>query len=387
MQTQKSTELSFAQIEIFFWTRNISYIMKIPAVKLILPDEVIEQVSKVLASGNWIDGKMVKKLEKEWADYCGVKYCRAVSSGTSGLLSVLSSLDLKAGDEVIVPSFSFIATANSVLFTEAKPVFADIDPTTFNLNPDSVLEKITKKTKAIMPVHLFGLCAEMDRLHEICEDMDLFLIEDACQAHGAEYRSEKAGSLGLAGVFSLYPTKNMYCGGEGGLITTNDEDFYEKICEFMNHGQKAKYQHESLGYNFRLQETNAVVARYALENLDAWNAQRQENAAFYNKSFQDIEGISNPIAPEYCKHVYHQYTIQVDNRDTLVGKFQENNIGFGIHYNTPIHLQPYYQSLNYQDKLPVTEECAEKVISLPNHPFMIEEEKEEVASVVQSAFE
>lgn len=359
--------------------------MRINAVKLFLPDTVIKEVEDVLHEGNWVDGKKVKSLEKHFAEYCDVKYCRAVNSGTSALMVILGALGIGVGDEVIVPSFSFIATANAVLFTGAKPVFADVDPQTFNLNPESVLEKITKKTKAIMPVHLFGLCAEIDRLKEICEDMDIRLIEDACQAHGATYKGKKAGSMGIAGAFSLYPTKNMFCGGEGGLITTNDEDLYEKIKLFANHGQAARYKHEALGYNFRMQETNAVIAKWALENLDEWNESRNANARYYNKELADIQGIVTPEFPDYCDHVFHQYTIKTDFRAKLVGKFTEQEIGYGIYYPTAIHQQAVYKNLGYQDKLPVTEDLCQKVLSIPNHPFLVEEEKAEIVNVIREA--
>ncbi|MHA1820276.1 MAG: DegT/DnrJ/EryC1/StrS family aminotransferase, partial [Promethearchaeota archaeon] len=221
--------------------------MKVPIVKLSLPDEVIAEVNNTLKSGLWVEGPAVRALEKEFAEYCGVKYCRAVNSGTSALVSIIGSLGLKPGDEVIVPSFTFIATANCLIPFGLKPVFADIDPNTYNISPDSVRSKITEKTKAIISVDLYGLPANYKELNEIAEEKDITLIEDACQAHGAELNGKKTGSFGLAAAFSLYPTKNMYCGGEGGLITTNDEELYNKINMFVNHGQKAKYIHSSFG--------------------------------------------------------------------------------------------------------------------------------------------
>ena len=361
--------------------------MRISAVKLFLPDTVIREVEDVLHSGQWVDGKNVEMLEKNLAKFCEVKYCRATNSGTSALITILSALGIGPGDEVIVPSFTFIATANSVLFTDAKPVFADVDPNTFNLDPKSVMEKITKKTKVIMPVHLFGLCAEMDELKEICEDMDIFIIEDASQAHGATYKGKKAGSLGFAAAFSLYPTKNMFCGGEGGFITTNDEELYNKIRSFVNHGQVARYRHETLGYNFRMQETNAVIARWALENLEEWNDLRNQNAEFYSKNLSDVPGIEIPTYPEYCDHVFHQYTIKTSERNKIIGKFTEQEIGYGIYYPTPIHQQAFYQKLGYQDRLPVTEELCQKVLSLPNHPFLIDEERVEIVEAIKDALE
>ncbi len=360
--------------------------MRISAVKLFLPDTVIREVEEVLHSGFWVDGKNVEILEKNFAKYCEVKYCRATNSGTSSLMAILASLGIGPGDEVIVPSFSFIATANSVLFTGAKPVFADVDAQTFNLNPQSVMEKISKKTKAIMPVHLFGLCAEMDELKEICEDMDIYIIEDACQAHGATYKGKKAGSLGKAAAFSLYPTKNMFCGGEGGLITTNDEELYHKIRYYTNHGQVARYKHETMGYNFRMQETNAVIARWALENLDEWNEQRNQNAQFYNKHLSDLPNLQVPTYPDYCDHVFHQYTIKTADRNKIIGKFTEQEIGYGVYYPTPIHQQVHYQKLGYQDKLPVTEDLCQKVLSLPNHPFLIDEERIEIVNAIREIY-
>jgi len=360
--------------------------MKVNIVKLTLPDEVLQEVKDVLKSGMWAGGKPVASLEKEFSDYCGVKYCKAVNNGTAALMSIFGTLGLKPGDEVIIPSFSFIATANCLIPFGLKPVFADIDPQTYTLDPESVREKISPKTKAIMPVHLYGLCADMDAFSKIAAEHNLFLVDDACQAHGAEYKGKKAGSLGIASGFSLYPTKNMFCGGEGGLVTTNDETLYGKISRFINHGQSQKYIHTEIGYNFRMNAVSGVVARYSLKMLDLNNQKRVKNAELYNDLLSKINQVETPICPKGFSHVYHQYTIRCKKRDKLAEFLHQSDIGFGIHYKIPIHKQQFYKNLGYDIILPETEKASSEVISLPIHPMLTEEEIHYVASKIKDFY-
>jgi dTDP-4-amino-4,6-dideoxygalactose transaminase len=361
--------------------------MKVPIISLTLPDEVIQQVNEILRSGMWVDGAHVASLEREFAQFCQTKFCRAVSSGTDALMAMMAVADFGPGDQIIVPSFSFIATANCLKFTGATPVFADIDPITFTIDPNDVEKKITPHTKAIMPVHIYGLCADMKNLQTLCKEKNLILMEDAAQAHGAEIQGKKSGSFGLAGGFSLYPTKNMFTAGEGGLITTDNEEFYNKTRLFVNHGQAKKYYHTDIGYNFRLSEINAVIAQYSLKTLNERNQKRITNAKILSDLLNSCPNITLPTVPSGYVHVYHQYTIRSPNREKIIGALQKNDIGFGIHYGTPIHLQPFYQIKGIHYNLPETERAAKEVLSLPAHSDINEEQLHFVADTIKKALQ
>lgn len=356
--------------------------MKVPIVQLKLPDSVLDEVKEVLASGMWVEGKPVRALEKEFSEFIGTKFCRAVNSGTSALLAIMYGLELKPDEEVIIPSFSFIATSNCMVPYRVKPVFADIDPNTFNLDPKSIRDAITPKTKAIMPVHLYGLCANMDEILEIANEYNIPVIEDSCQAHGAGYKGKKAGNLGEIAAFSLYPTKNMFAAGEGGLITTNNQEIYEKINRFVNHGQSKKYVHTEIGFNFRMPAVAGVVARYSLSQLPENNKKRIANANLYNDLLQNVEGLIIPTVPEGYTHVYHQYTVRVPKRDALAKELSKNQIGYGIHYKIPIHMQEAYKEMG-NISLEMTEKLSNEVISLPVQPFLSEEQIRFVASIIE----
>jgi len=311
-----------------------------------------------------------------------VKHARAVNNGTAALICGLAALGIDRGDEVIVPSFTFIASVNTILYFGAKPVFVDVNRDTFNLDIDDVKKKITSKTKAIMPVHLYGLSVDMNPLNDLAAEKGIKIIEDACQAHGADYKGKKCGALGDVAGFSLYPTKNMYCGGEGGLISTDDDDLIEKIRLYSNHGQSAKYIHSTIGFNFRLPDANGVVARHSLRDLDKNNQKRIDNAKFYNDHLEKIEEIEIPIVPKGYKHVYHQYTLKVKRRDELADLLRSKQIGFGIHYGIPVHEQQSMKELGFSASLPITEKLSKEVISLAIHPLLNEEQLEFVTKSI-----
>jgi perosamine synthetase len=359
----------------------------IPLVKIKIPEKTLKKVNDVLKSGNLAEGQYVKELEKKFAQYCGVKYCRAVANGTVALSIIMACLGIKEGDGVIVPTFSFIATANCVLSTGARPIFADIDEKTFTIDLQSIKKKISKKVKAIIPVHLFGQPARMDCINEFAAETGCYVIEDACQSHGAIFKGKKVGSLGDAAAFSLYPTKNLICGGEGGLITTNNKELYEKICLYTDHGQTKKYYHTTLGYNFRLDEIRALIALDSLQTLDTANNQRRKNAAYYNAELSNLEYIEIPYVAEDVIHVYHQYAIKSSEtkRAQIIQKLKQNNIACAIHYPCPIHRQPYYaKMLKYNTKCPVAEKVSKQIFSIPVHPYLSSEDKTNIVKTLKS---
>jgi len=338
----------------------------IPIAKPQIDETEIQAVSDVLRSGMIAQGQRVADFEQAFADYNGVDHAIAVNSGTAALHAGLLAHGIGPGDEVITSPFSFIATANTILYTGARPVFSDISPDTFNLDPEQVTERITDKTKAIMPVHLYGHPADMKAYEEIAEDYDLALVEDACQAHGATFNGKKAGSFGT-GAFSFYPTKNMTT-SEGGMITTNDEKVANRARMVREHGSRQRYLHEMLGYNLRMTDICAAIGIEQLKKLDNYTSARQQNAKKLNEGLRDVEGVTCPSVQEGCSHVFHQYTIRTQDRDDLAAFLREKGIGTGIHYPIPIHLQPYYKELGYSDNLPVAEELSDEVLSLPVHP-------------------
>ena len=340
--------------------------------KPIIGDQEANNVLEVLKSGILASGEWVKRFEEEFSRYIGTNYAVANSNGTVALDIALKALDLKEGDEVIVPDFTFIATANAVLFQGGKPVFADIDKETFNFDPEDVTRKITSKTKAIIGVHLFGHPFDGKAIKEICEDHNLFLIEDCAQAHGAEYKGQRVGSLGDLGCFSFYATKNMTT-GEGGMVTTSDENIKRRLDLIINHGQSQKYLHTSLGYNYRMTNIQAAIGIAQLEKLDSFNEQRIKNAERLSRNL-NVPGLKTPYRDAAVKHVYHQYAILVDDgfpisRDKFLDYLSSNGIGSAVHYPYPIHIQPLYKSLGYaDDQCPIARECSKKILSLPVYP-------------------
>src|SRR3989338_1914504 len=349
--------------------------------KPVIGEEEIKAVSDVLKSGILAQGEKVREFEKNFAKYIGVKYGIATSSGTTALQTALMGYDIKEGDEVITTSFTFAATANSILSVNAKPVFIDIHEDNFNINPDLIQEKITKKTKAIIAVSLFGLMPDMGKISEICKNNNLILIEDAAQAHGAEFKQRKAGSFG-AGCFSFYPTKNMTT-SEGGLITTNDEQFAEKCRMIINHGSKTRYYHEIFGLNFRMTNIAGAIGIEQLKKLDFFNNKRIENANYLIKNLKD-SNIVLPKVKEGYKHVFHQFTILTENRDEVLKKLLDNGIKGDIFYPKPVFEQPIYKKVGYDGKeFKVVNELCKKVLSLPVHPSLTRDELDYIIKILK----
>ncbi|WP_456400372.1 DegT/DnrJ/EryC1/StrS family aminotransferase [Persephonella sp.] len=330
-------------------------------------DEIIEAVIKVIGKGWYVLGEEVEKFEIEFADYCGVKYAIGVGSGLDALTLILlgyKELDLlRDGDEVILPANTFIATAIAVERAGLKVVLADINPYTFNIDPEDILKKITKKTRVIIPVHLYGQVAPMNDILEIAKKYDLIVIEDACQAHGAIYNGKRAGSLGNAAAFSFYPTKNLGALGDGGAITTNNERLAEVVKALRNYGSKEKYHHEYLGINSRLDEIQAAILRVKLRYLDEEIENRRKVAKYYLENIKN-EKIILPEVERDETHVWHLFVIRNKNRNALKEFLKRKGVQTQIHYPIPIHKQKAFKDLSYL-KLPITENICEEIISLP----------------------
>ncbi len=362
---------------------------KIPIAKPNFGKEEETAVKNVLESGILASGPRTKSFEKEFAEYLGVEHTVAVTNGTIALDVALKALNLGPGDEVITSAFSFVASGNCILFQNAKPVFADIDPKTFNIDPSDVAEKITAKTKALIPIHMFGQPAKMDALKEIAEDNGIALVEDAAQAHGAEYKGQKAGSLGNMGCFSFYATKNMTA-GEGGMITTNDQKLADNARLLINHGQSRKYHHDTLGYNYRMTEFCAAIGSVQLRKLDGFNEKRIENAKLLTNGIRKFKGLTVPYVMKDVKHVFHQYVLIVEDncrldRDELANRLAEKGVGVAVYYPIPIYKQQLYQALGYGGTFcSNTEEACGRVLSLPVHPLVDKKDIKYILDVLES---
>lgn len=338
-----------------------------------------EAVLKVLDSGALAQGKLVEEFEKNFAEFIGTSHAVATSSGTTALHLALLAAGIKEGDEVITTPFTFIASSTAILFCNAKPVFADIDEKTFNISPREIEKKISKKTKAILPVHLYGQSCAMDEIMEIAEKHNLIVIEDSCQAHGAEFNGKKAGSIGNAGCFSFYPTKNMTT-GEGGIISTNDSKIDEMSRLLRSHGSRKRYFHEILGFNFRMTDISAAIGLQQLKKLEKFNMQRQKNAMFLSKELSKISGIIPPAIAEKRNHVFHQYTIRVSesfplSRDKVCDELSKREIGFSVFYPITVNRQPVFKN---SESMPVAEKIAQQVLSLPVHPSISEDDLKKI---------
>ncbi len=362
--------------------------MKIPFLDLKvqykqIQDEVLPMITKSMANGAFVGGPQVAGFEEEFARFCETSYCIGVSSGTDALRFALMAVGVGPGDEVITVPNTFIATTEAVSQVGATPVFVDIYPDTYDIDVSKVEEKITSKTKAIIPVHMYGQPADMDQVLKIAKKNDIDVIEDACQAHGALYKDRKAGSLGTAGCFSFYPGKNLGAYGEGGAVVTNDEEIADKIRVIRDHGQAKKYYHDMEGYNGRLDAIQAGVLRIKLKRLSDWNNARRKNAACYNEFLSVLPAAKIPTEAEFAESVYHLYVILVDDRDGLQKHLSEKGVATGLHYPLPLHLQKAYDHLGYKKgDFPVTEDVAERLLSLPMFPELTREQIEYVATSI-----
>lgn len=362
--------------------------IKVSIAKPIIGEEEIENVVEVLKSGMIAQGPKVAEFEEKFAEWVGTKYAIATNSGTAALHVALLAAGIGPGDEVITTPFTFIASGNAIVYTGATPIFADIDLETYTLDYDTIEDLITDKTKAILPVQLYGQSADMDKIREIAKKHDLLIIEDAAQAHGAMYNDETVGSMGDMACFSFYPTKNMTT-SEGGMITTDDDELAEKAKLFRAHGSNIKYKHDEIGYNFRSSDIEAAIGLAQLDKIDGFNDQRIANAAYLNEGLKDVDGVITPVSPENRKHVYHQYTIRVTkgNRDDWVEILTEKGIGTGIHYPIPLYNQPIYKKLGFGGSSPNAEIAADSVISLPVHPSLSKDDLDLVIEAVKEASE
>lgn len=345
--------------------------MKINIASPQIGKEEIKAVTEVMKSGMLAQGPKVLEFEEKFAKFIGTKYAVATSSGTTALEVALRAYGIGEGDEVITTPFTFIASANAILYTGARPVFVDIDPETFNIDPDLIEKAITKKTKAILPVHLYGSACDMTKIMAIAKKHKLAVIEDACQSHGSMWKEKKTGSFGT-GAFSLYPTKNMTV-GEGGMLTTDDKAVYEQALLIRAHGSKVRYYHDILGYNYRMTDMEGAIGTEQLKKLPKFNKARQANAKFLNKELGKLAGIIVPEMPKNVTHVYHQYTIRVTSdfklkRDEVLKTLTDASIGTAVFYPLPLNRQKIYADLGYKPNTPIADEVSEQVLSLPVHP-------------------
>ena len=334
--------------------------------------EIEETVLRVCRSQQFIMGPEIEAIERELASYCGAKYCVGMSSGTDALLAALAVYDIGVGDEVITTPFTFFATAGCIARSGAKPVFVDIDSATFNIDPKLIETAITSRTKAIMPVHLYGQCADMDPINAIARKHGLKVIEDAAQAIGAEYRGKRAGSLGGINCFSFFPTKNLGGFGDGGAATTDDESLYTKLKLIRTHGDVGNYKHSIVGANYRLDALQAAVLRVKLKRLDEWTEARQRNAACYNRLFAErglMGGVVKTPASLMGRHVYNQYVVRVEKRDALMKHLADRGVGTRVYYPISLHQQECFKSLGYSTgDMPKSEAAAESSLALPIYP-------------------
>ncbi len=350
-----------------------------------IKDEVDAAVAGVMASSQFALGDSVAAFESDFAAYCGVEHAIAVNSGTSALHLALLAAGVGPGDEVITVPHTFVATVAAILYTGARPVYVDIDPVTFNMDPEALEPARTDCTKAILPVHLYGQPADMDPILNFAEKEGLKVIEDAAQAHGAEYRGKRTGCLGDLGCFSFYPGKNLGAYGEGGAVTTNDADYADTIRMLRDWGQDGKYNHVRLGFNARMDGIQGAVLGAKLRHLEAWTEARRAHAARYDDILSRI-GISTPKAMDYARHVYHVYAVRVTDRTRVQAALMEHGVQTGIHYPTPVHLQPGYADPRYAaGDFPHSESAAAEVLSLPMYPELTPDQINAVASAMREA--
>jgi len=345
--------------------------------------EIRAAVERVLASQQFILGREGSAFEQEIAELCGVAHGVGVASGTDALILALRACGVQAGDEVLIPPFTFVATGSAVSTLGAKPVFADIRPDTYNLDPADLTRRVTPRTRAIIAVHLYGLACDMDPIVDFARAHNLSVIEDNAQSIGAKYKGRRAGSLGDAACLSFYPTKNLGAYGDAGMVVTDSREMAARLRSLRNHGQSTKYVSSEPGWNSRLDEIQAAILRAKLLHLPEWQRARQAHAAAYTKLLLGIPGVAPPLTPEAYEHVFHQYTIRVEQRDALVQLLSERKIGSAVYYPVPLHLQPLYASLGHKaGDFPHAEHAAQEVLSLPMFPELRSEQITRVAGAV-----
>jgi dTDP-4-amino-4,6-dideoxygalactose transaminase len=352
-----------------------------------IKDEIHAAIGEVMENTAFAGGPFVAKFEQAFARFCGCKHAIGVGNGTDALWLSLLSLGIGPGDEIITVPDTFIATAEAITCCGAKPVFVDVEEETFNMNPALLEAAITPRTKAIIPVHLFGQTADMDPILSIAGAHGLHVVEDACQAHGAEYKGRKAGSMGDTGCFSFYPGKNLGAYGEAGAVVTNDDAIAEKIRIFRDHGQSKKYHHDVIGWNARMDGIQGAVLNVKLKYLAGWNESRREHAREYTRLLSSVESVLLPREADYARHVFHIYAIRTGRRDRLMAYLAEKGISCGIHYPVPVHLQKAYCDLGLTEgSLPVAERCAAEFLSLPMYPELTSEQIQRVADEIKGFY-
>ncbi|WP_282033874.1 DegT/DnrJ/EryC1/StrS family aminotransferase [Metabacillus indicus] len=352
-----------------------------------IKEEVFREIEGVYDSGQYILGPKVVELETKIAEKIGVTDAVAVGNGTDALVMVLDALGIGAGDEVITSPFTFFASAEAISRVGATPVFADVDPSSFNLDPVKVEKAITEKTKAIIPVHIFGQPADMEEMNALAKKHGLTVIEDACQAFGASYKGKRAGSLADVASFSFFPTKNLGTIGDGGIITTSNAELAAKLRKLRMHGTSKKYYHDSIGYNSRLDEIHAAILLVVLERIDEWNGMRQAFADQYGRELASLKGLSCPAVSKDRTHIYHLYCLQSEKRDECLHLLQANSIASGVYYPQCLHLQEVYKSLGYsKGDFPAAEKLSDTLFAVPMHPFLYKEEQEKIIQTLKLAF-
>lgn len=352
-----------------------------------IKSEANKAILQVLQASDYILGNKVDEFEKKFAKYCEAKYCIGLDNGSSALELGMRALGIGAGDEVITPANSFIASSSAISFTGATPVWIDCDENTYNLDVSQIEAKITKRTKAIMPVHLYGQAADMDTILKIAKKHKLFVIEDACQAHGARYKGKRVGSFGDIAAFSFYPGKNLGAYGDGGALTTNNNKVYEMVKSMRNYGQKKKYHHSFLGWNRRLDTIQAAVLLVKLKYLDTWNKKRLKKARLYTKLLKDAPLVL-PFTEAHNKHVYHLYVVRTKKRDSLKKYLESKGIQVGIHYPIPIHQQEAYRDIGHKkESFPLSDRYAGELLSLPIYAELTEKDIRYTCSHIKNFFD
>jgi len=349
--------------------------------------EIDAAVLGVLASGQYVLGEEVLRFEQEFADYCNVKHAIAVNTGTSALHLALLAAGIGPGDEVITVPFTFVATVSAICYTGARPVFVDVEPVTLTMDPAEIEAKITPRTKAIIPVHIYGQMADMDAIKAIADHHCIPVIEDACQAHGAQYKGQRAGSIGVSGCFSFYPGKNLGACGEGGLVVTNNDDQAKTMRMLRDWGQEQRYHHLLKGFNYRMDAIQGAILRVKLRHLEAWTEARRAHARRYSSLLAGSPHLKIPVETADRRHVYHVYAIRSRDRDGLQRVLNADGVPSGLHYPIPVHLQKAHADLGYQaGDFPVSEAAAREVLSLPIYPEMPSQHIDQVAAALEYAY-